>query len=117
MYQHKGGCTTVMNVNPIQVGNDWCTAIDVQLPKTRLLAISTRTGYVMCGALDVHLLRTQLADREIIAARAIGVRTIEQLLDGQVDSCTQQAEAIGIHAGMCIRDALCRMLEQERTAH
>lgn len=99
----------MMQVKPIKVGEAWCVAIDVQLPKTRLLAISTENGYVMCGALDVHLLRTKLSDRGIIAARAIGVRTIEDLLQGTVESCTQRAEDLGIRPGMPIKEALERM--------
>jgi uncharacterized protein YunC (DUF1805 family) len=105
----------MMNVHPIKVGDAWCTAIDVQLPKTRLLAIRTERGYVMCGALDVNLLRTRLADREILAARAVGVRTIDDLLNGQVESCTQTAEKVGIHPGMPIREALALMVGHEPT--
>ena len=33
----------------------------------------------MCGALDVGLLNEKLKDRKIIAGRAVGVRTIDQL--------------------------------------
>lgn len=63
----------------------------------------------MCGALDIDLLRTQLANRGIIAARAVGVRTIDDLLGGTVESCTQPAELLGIRSGMPIRDALVLM--------
>lgn len=101
----------MMQVRPIKVGDIWCVAVDVQLPKTRLLAISTEHGYVMCGALDVELLRTKLSDRGILAARAVGVRTIEDLLQGTVESCTQHAEELGIHKGMPIQEALRRMHE------
>lgn len=106
----------MMNVRPIQVDQEWCTAVDVQLPKTRLLAITTETGYVMCGALDVELLKTKLSDRKIIAARAVGVRTIEDLLNGQVESCTQEAEALGIYPGTSIRTALLKMRAHDKIA-
>jgi uncharacterized protein YunC (DUF1805 family) len=45
------------------------------------MAVFNENGYIMCGALDVALLNEEFADRKIIAGRAIGVRTIEQLLD------------------------------------
>lgn len=67
----------------------------------------------MCGALDVELLRTKLASRGILAARAVGVKTMEELLAGTVESCTQEAEARGIHEGMPIQEALIRMVSSD----
>ena len=49
----------------------------------------------MCGALDVGLLNDKLADRQIIAGRAVGVRTIEQLLEAPLESVTLEAEKEG----------------------
>jgi uncharacterized protein YunC (DUF1805 family) len=99
----------VINMNPIFIDGEPFVSIEVKLPKTNLLAISTDNGYVMCGALDIELLRNKLASRQIIAARATGVKTIDELLYGHVESCTQAAEEIGIHKNMPIRDALLLM--------
>jgi uncharacterized protein YunC (DUF1805 family) len=99
----------VINMNPIFIDGKPFVSIEVKLPKTNLLAISTDNGYVMCGALDIELLRNKLESRQIIAARATGVRTIDELLNGHVESCTQAAEGIGIHKNMPIRDALLLM--------
>lgn len=85
------------------------TAIEVRLPKTNLLVLSTDRGYVMCGALDIHLLREKLAHRGIVAARAVGVKTMDELVNGNIESCTQGAEAIGISPGMSVREAVIRM--------
>ena len=38
------------------------TAVTVHLPKTTLLTISNERGYIMCGALDVGLLNSKLAN-------------------------------------------------------
>jgi len=95
------------------VGPYTLTAVEVKLPQTNLLAIRTDTAYVMCGALDVQLLRDLLAHRNIIAARATGVKTVQELLDGRVDSCTQAAERLGIQAGMPIIEALVMMRDAE----
>ncbi|MCL6548131.1 MAG: DUF1805 domain-containing protein [Alicyclobacillus sp.] len=103
----------MIEVKPIRVDNEAFVAITVRLPKTNLLAVCSESGYVMCGALDVGLLREKLADRGIIAARAVGVRTLDDLLTGTVESCTQAAEAIGIRPGMPIREALLRMKAAE----
>ena len=86
------------------------TAIEVQLPLTRLLVVSTDHGYIMCGALDVALLNEKLSDRKIIAGRAVGVKTIQQLLDAPLESVTYEAEAHGISKGMIGYEALALMV-------
>ncbi|WP_214630454.1 YunC family protein [Paenibacillus agaridevorans] len=91
-------------------GGETVLGIEVKLPKTTLLSISTDKGYIMCGALDVTLLNEKLADREIVAGRAVGVRTLEELLNAPLESVTYTAEAMGIVAGMKGSDALRRMM-------
>jgi len=100
----------MMSVTPILIENETFIAISVQLPKTNLLAVSSEKGYIMCGALDIGLLNEKLKDREIIAARAVGVRTIEQLLEAPLESVTIAAEKLGISVGMKGRDALLKMV-------
>jgi len=84
--------------------------VEVKLPKTTLLAIMTDKGYIMCGALDVALLNERLKDREIIAGRAVGVRTLEELMEAPLESVTLTAEKLGIVTGMKGSDALRLML-------
>ena len=84
--------------------------VEVKLPKTTLLSISTDKGYIMCGALDVSLLNEMLRDREIIAGRAVGVRTLEQLFEAPLESVTHTAEALGITVGLKGYEALHKML-------
>ncbi|NMO95536.1 YunC family protein [Paenibacillus lemnae] len=95
---------------PIQIEGHTVMAVEVKLPKTTLLAVYTQRGYIMCGALDVQLLNEKLADRQIIAGRAVGVRTIDDLLEAPLESVTVEAERWGIHAGLKGKDALMRML-------
>ncbi|MGQ4668964.1 DUF1805 domain-containing protein, partial [Metabacillus halosaccharovorans] len=49
-------------------------------------------------------------DRGIIAGRAVGVRTIEQLLEAPLESVTYEAEKRGITVGTIGRDALLKMM-------
>jgi uncharacterized protein YunC (DUF1805 family) len=84
--------------------------IEVSLPKTTLISISTNKGYIMCGALDISLLNERLKDRNIIAGRAVGVKTLEQLMDAPLESVTFEAESLGIIPGMKGRDALQLMM-------
>ncbi len=106
----------MLRVHDVYINDERFQATEVNLPKTNLLMIESASGYVMCGALDVELLRTKLANRGIIAARAVGVKTMDDLINGTVESCTQAAEAIGIGAGMPIREALLCMREHETHA-
>lgn len=105
----------MVNVKPVQIGGHSFVAVDVSLPKTRLLAVQAATGYIMCGALDVGLLNTRLADRRIVAARAVGVRTVEELLEAPLESVTDAARELGVVPGMRGADALVRMAESPPT--
>lgn len=100
----------MMEMKPLLIEGRPVTAITVQLPKTTLLAITTDKGYIMCGALDIGLLNAKLADRGILAGRAVGVRTIEQLLEAPLESVTIAAEELGITTGTIGRDALLKMM-------
>jgi uncharacterized protein YunC (DUF1805 family) len=96
----------MVRVIPLQI-EDWtAVGVEVLLPKTTLLAITAGDGYIMCGALDVQLLNERLKDREIIAGRAVGVRTFQQLLDAPLESVTDAARALGIHVGMSGQEAV-----------
>ncbi|MGX9290642.1 hypothetical protein CEY02_14925 [Bacillus pumilus] len=101
----------MVNLTPITIDGHSFTAVTVKLPKTNFMAVTNEHGYIMCGALDVGLLNEKLADRGIIAGRAVGVRTIDQLLDAPLESVTYAAEALGIQAGTIGRDALLKMVK------
>ncbi|KAB7666494.1 YunC family protein [Bacillus sp. B1-b2] len=100
----------MMEVYPIEIEGHTFIAISVQLPKTNLLVVKSDKGYIMCGALDVALLNEKLKDRKIIAGRAVGVKTIPQLLDAPLESVTLEAENMGIFKGMVGKEALVRMI-------
>jgi uncharacterized protein YunC (DUF1805 family) len=100
----------MMRVEPILLDGKTAIAIEVKLPKTTLLVVTTDKGYIMCGALDVGLLNERLRERNIIAARATGVRTIQELLDAPLESVTYTAEDLGILPGMTGREAILKMM-------
>lgn len=100
----------MMYMEPLNIHGHVAIGMEVKLPKTTLLIVTTPNGYIMCGALDVALLNERLRDRQILAGRAVGVRTIEQLLDAPLESVTLAAESLGIHPGMSGREAILRMM-------
>lgn len=100
----------MIQMYPIDIEGHTFIAVSVELPKTNLLTVSNEKGYIMCGALDVSLLNEKLKDRKVIAGRAVGVKTIEQLLNAPLESITFQAEELGIIEGMIGREALLKMI-------
>lgn len=99
----------MINVTPIIIEGKTFIGISVTLPKTNLLVVTSDKGYIMCGALDVGLLNERLKDRNIIAGRAVGVKTIDELLNAPLESVTLGAEQIGITKGTIGREALLNM--------
>lgn len=93
----------------VPLSRSTAVGVTVALPRTTLIAVATEVGYVMCGALDVRLLDERLSSRGIVAARVLGVRSIEALLDAPVDDLTTEAATLGVRRGMTGRDALERM--------
>lgn len=100
----------MIKLEPIMIEGLPFQGVTVKLPKTTLLAVANQSGYIMCGALDVRLLNDQLADRGIIAGKAVGVRTLEELLNAPMAEVTAEAEKHGIQAGMTGREALLKMI-------
>ncbi len=101
----------MMQVVPIPLdASRTVIGIEVKLPRTTLLVITSDVGYIMCGALDVALLNEKLSERQIIAGRATGVRTLDQLLEAPLESVTTEAEKLGVVIGMSGREAMLKML-------
>ncbi|OIJ18846.1 hypothetical protein BKP45_15050 [Anaerobacillus alkalidiazotrophicus] len=102
----------MLEMQPIIIDGHQFTAVQMKLPKTNFMAVTNDKGYIMCGALDVALFNSneKLRERKIIAGRAVGVRTIEQLIDAPLESVTLAAEELGIKAGMKGKDALLKMI-------
>lgn len=100
----------MVEMYPISIEGNTFIAVSVLLPKTTLLAVSNEKGYIMCGALDVTLLNEKLANRKIIAGRAVGVRTIDELLEAPLQLVTIEAKVLGISPGMKGKDALLKMI-------
>jgi uncharacterized protein YunC (DUF1805 family) len=100
----------MIRVEPITLDGHVVIAIEVSLPRTTLLIVTTDKGYIMCGALDVELLNERLNSRNIVAARAVGVRTIGELLEAPLEMVTNTAKELGIMPGMSGREAILLMV-------
>ncbi len=61
----------------------------------------------MCGALDVSVFNTEkLKAREVVCGRALGVRTLDELFDGELVDISETCLKYNIHKGMKVKDAL-----------
>jgi uncharacterized protein YunC (DUF1805 family) len=99
----------MVKIIPVQIKAGMAVGTMVELPKTRVLSISTEKGYIMCGVLNVRELDRIHPERRIIAARVIGVREIEDLLHAKVVEATEEAKKLGIKEGMTGKEALEKM--------
>ncbi|MEQ6377117.1 DUF1805 domain-containing protein [Bacillaceae bacterium S4-13-58] len=103
----------MIQLEPIIINGHMFKGVSVKLPKTNLLTISNENGYIMCGALDVDLLNEKLLDRKIVGARAIGVRSLEDLLEAPLNKVTVEAKRkYGWEPGMIGREALLRLVDE-----
>lgn len=98
MFKHE-----IIDIN----GFEYYTYV-IGLPKTTLLIVGNDKGYFMCGALDVAVFdsKPHLLARKCVCGRAEGVKTIEQLIDGNLAVVSKACADYGISKGMKVRDAL-----------
>ena len=94
---------------PVKLTGGTAIGTMVELPKTRVLIISTQKGYIMCGVLNVPELDRIHPERKIIAARVIGVREMKDLLNAKIVEMTNEAKTLGIKEGMTGKEALEKM--------
>ena len=98
----------VLHVNKINIEGYEFLSYEVELPKTTLFVVANEVGYIMCAALDIDFFNNseKLRARKIIAGRAEGVRSIEQLLEAPLAKVTIACDELGIKPGTIGKDAL-----------
>ena len=93
----------MINITTLRVDRKDCLGIRTDLPESPpLLLITAEKGFVMCGFLNVDS-----AEKLGVAAAVIsGVKTFEDVLNGQVKAVTTKAKNLGVEVGMKGTDAL-----------
>jgi uncharacterized protein YunC (DUF1805 family) len=93
----------MINITTLKVDGKDCLGIRADLPESPpLLLITAEKGFVMCGFLNV-----ETAEKLGVAAAVIsGVKTFEDVLNGQVKAVTTKAKNLGVEVGMKGTDAL-----------
>jgi len=103
----------VVSMVPIPLPGGMAVGITVELPETRLVILAGRRGYLMCGALDVAVLNEKLPARRIVAGRALGVRTVDELLAAPLERVTEAARDLGLREGMSGAEAMALLVQAE----
>jgi len=96
----------MINISTIKVDAKSCTGLRADLPDSPpLLLIIGEKGFVMCGFLNI-----ESAEKLSVAAAVVsGVKTFDDVLNGQVKSATSKAKNLGVEVGMKGIDALKHM--------
>jgi uncharacterized protein YunC (DUF1805 family) len=90
----------------IEVGNKKYQYINEKLgKKAPMIIVKGETGYIMCGYLNLDAANS-LGD---VAVRVTGVNDINDVLNSQVNSCTENAAKLGIKAGDKIMDIIDKL--------
>jgi uncharacterized protein YunC (DUF1805 family) len=90
----------------MKIDGKTCSGVKVDLPESPpLLMIVAEKGFVMCGFLNI-----EAAEKLGVAAAVIsGVKTFDDMLNGQVKAVTSKAKTLGVEVGMKGVETLKRM--------
>ena len=96
----------MINITTIKLDGKNCLGLRTDLPESPpLLLIIGEKGFVMCGFLNI-----ESAEKLSVAAAVVsGVKTFEDVLNGQVKAATSKAKNLGVEVGMIGADALKHM--------
>ena len=97
----------MINVTPLKIDNKVAVGLRVDLPDSPpLLLIVGRTGFVMCGFLNVDA-----AERlNVTAAMVSEVKTFDDILEAEIKAATSKAQTKGVKVGMKGKEAVKLLL-------
>ena len=101
----KTGClgTTVFT---LEIDGKKAQGIVIQLPEAPMVLALGRTGYLICGYMNLEMGEKFGA----VCAVVRGVRTVDDILKGAVASVSTKARELGVTEGMTGREALSKFL-------
>ncbi len=97
----------MINVTPLKIDDKVAVGVRVDLPDAPpLLLIVGRTGFVMCGFLNIDAAEKV----NVTAAMVSGVKTFNDVLEAGIKAVTAKAKRKGIKVGMKGKDAVNLLL-------
>lgn len=83
-------------------GKKHIDALSFDLSGKKLIVLRGSRGYIMCGYLNL-----KVAEKfKDIAAKIIGISSIEEALKSRIHSSTKMARSLGIFKGQFVKQAL-----------
>jgi uncharacterized protein YunC (DUF1805 family) len=95
-----------MKKQTIRLKNGSVTGYCISLGNASLLIIQARTGYLMCGYLDINA-ANKLGD---IAGKVTGVKTFDDMLNATVMEVSENAKKAGLLQGLTGEEFLSNLL-------
>ena len=93
----------MINVAPLKIDDKVAVGLRVDLPDSPpLLLIVGRTGFVMCGFLNIDVAEKV----NVTAAMVSGVKTFDDVLAAEIKAVTSKAQMEGVKVGMKGKDAV-----------
>lgn len=90
------------------------STLEVELKGTTLLLIEGYNAFFMCGALDVNIYNSpKMLERKVICGKAVGVKTIEELLNASLVQVSNYAKYIGLFEGMKVYEAFSKLSKEK----
>ena len=97
----------MINMAPLKIDDKVAVGLRVDLPDSPpLLLIVGRTGFVMCGFLNIDVAEKV----NVTAAMVSGVKTFDDVLAAEIKAVTSKAQMKGIKVGMKGEDAVKLLL-------
>ena len=97
----------MINVAPLKIDDKVAVGLRADLPDSPpLLLIIGRTGFVMCGFLNMDAAEKL----NVTAAMVSGVNTFDDILKADVRAVTSKAQVKGVRVGMKGKDAVRLLL-------
>ena len=97
----------MINMTPLKINDKVAVGLRVDLPDSPpLLLIVGRTGFVMCGFLNIDVAEKV----NVTAAMVSGVKTFDDVLAADIKAVTSKAQMKGIKVGMKGEDAVKLLL-------
>jgi uncharacterized protein YunC (DUF1805 family) len=97
----------MISVTTLKVDGKSCLGLRTDLPDSPpLLLIIAEKGFVMCGFLNI-----EAAEKLGVAAAVVsGVKSFDDVLNGQVKAVTSKARSLGVEVGINGADSVRHML-------
>ena len=104
----------IINKDIIRKNNLEIETLEVKLKGTTLLIVEAFDAFFMCGALDVNIYNSHtMVDRKVICGKAIGVKTIDELLNSPIYSVCDYGKTVGLTEGMKVYEAFEKLSKEK----